>query len=246
MTLRSCILMGIIILSGGALVAILGVPTPNYIANFGLPLLLVALSVTIYNLLIGVIKERRKISFLGRSIIHVSLVIILMGIFLSSSMQTNYQKSLKQGEIYSVQGIELKVGNASFSGPLGVINTSNGTLPECSILTLDIVVSSGKNSFTGKLWTGLYSVYGLASQPVIFRSIMDDIHITMGATDLVYQSLMINLATSRQPQLSEFVIQLKIIPYVSLIWIGVTLFAAGIIMSIVSNTKHGKNQDKNS
>jgi len=165
----------------------------------------------------------------------------LLGVFLSSSMESSDQKLLRVGEVYSGGGVTIKLTNATFSGPVGSVYTNNGTLPEHSSLVLDLVTSSGGSNHSGQLWSGLYTVYGLASRPLIFRTTLNDVYITLGFTDSLYQALLLKLSTNRESQLSEFRIQVKVIPFISLIWIGVALFTVGIAMSIVSDRKHQKN-----
>jgi cytochrome c biogenesis factor len=45
------------------------------------------------------------------------------------------------------------------------------------------------------------------------------------------------LTESGEPNLSELMVQVKIIPYVNLIWIGVSLLSLGIIISMISDLK---------
>lgn len=244
LNIKACTVVTIIVVFGAVLLTVFGLPTPNQLANFGLPFLLVALVFTFYSLahtLINLGKVRR-FSSVGRGLIHISLILILLGVFLSSSMEASDRRSLRVGDTFSGMGATLKVTNANLSGPFGSVYTQNGTLPEHSLLELDVAASSGGSNFSGRLWTGLYSVYGLASKPLIFREGLNDIYITVGFTDSLYQALLLQLATNEQPQLSEFTIQLKVIPYVNLIWLGVALFTLGITVSIIAGIRRHRRE----
>jgi len=240
--LKADTIIVIVSLLGGIAISILKVPTSNQLANLSLPILSLALALTLHSFLTGLVKTRRTRLFtqLGRSLIHLSLILILLGVFLSSSLETNDQRLLRIGEMYSRDGVTIKLTNASMSGPVGSVYTNNGTLPEHSSLILDLVISSGGKNHSAQLWAGLYTVYGLASRPVITRTPLSDIYVTLGFTDSLYQALLLRLSTNREPQLSEFVVQEKVIPFISLILIGVALFSVGITVSIVTDRKDQK------
>jgi cytochrome c-type biogenesis protein CcmF len=234
--LKVCTITIAVSLLGGIVASVLGMPTSNQLANLSLPILLLALAFTLYSFLADIAKTNRTHVFthIGRSLIHFSLILILLGVFLSSSMESNDQKLLRVGEVYSGGGVTIKLTNVTISSPVGSIYTSNGTLPEHCSLVLHLVISSTGGNHSGQLWTGLYTLYGLASRPLIFRRPLSDVYITLGFTESLYQALLLRLATNKESQLSEFIIQVKVIPFVSLIWIGVTLFAAGIVVSIIT------------
>ncbi len=236
---KYCVAVVILAILCGFIAAILGIPTPNQMANLGIPVLLVALAFSSYTFLGGLanLRSKRFLSTTGRSLIHASLVIILLGVFLSSSMETNDQRILKIGEVYSGDNFTLKLTNLTLSGPSGSVYTYNGTLPEHSSLEFDILASSHGSSHGGRLWTGLYTVYGMTSRPLIFRSLLRDIYITAGFSDQLYQAMLIKLSAGKQSQLTQFAVQVKVIPFVSLIWIGVSLFSLGIVLSMVYDHK---------
>ncbi|MEM3003690.1 MAG: cytochrome c biogenesis protein CcsA [Candidatus Bathyarchaeia archaeon] len=221
---------------------ILRFPTTNQLTNFGLPFLIVALISTLYNLTYTTISlgRFRSLSSVGRVLVHTSLVLILLGVFLSSSMETYDQRLLGVGDAFSGMGFELTARDASLRGPVGTVYTQNGTLPEHSSLELDVTVSHGQSSSRGTLWAGLYTVYGLVSKPFIIRDGLNDIYVSLGSTDSLYRALLLQLVAGEQPQLSEFTVQVRVIPYVNLIWAGVTLFTLGNIISIIAGLRHDK------
>ncbi|MBS7623434.1 cytochrome c biogenesis protein CcsA [Candidatus Bathyarchaeota archaeon] len=230
-----------ITVSTAVLSVILRSPTTNQFANFGLPFLAVALISTLCSLAYATVNLRklRLIAF-GRALVHTSLVLILLGVFLSSSMETYDQGLLGVGDTLHGIGFELTVTGASLSGPHGSIHTQNGTLPEHSSLELDVAASYGNSRSGGRLWTGLYTVYGLVSRPLILRDGLNDIYVSVGFTDSLYRVLLLQLASTEQPQLSEFTIQVRVIPYVNLIWAGVALFTLGNIILIIAGLRRNR------
>jgi cytochrome c-type biogenesis protein CcmF len=239
--LKACIASVIVAGLIGILAVTVNSPTPNQITNFSLPFLFLAFIFTPYNLFEKILRKKTPIlSNFGRSMIHVSLILILIGVFLSSSMEVSEEISVKINEVKPVLGIELKVSNLRFSGPTGAIYTQDEILPAYSSLQIDVETSSDGRIHHGQLWTGLYTLYGLTSRPVIFRSIQEDIYITVGFTEELYQNLIIKLTESGEPNLSELMVQVKIIPFVNLIWIGVSLLSLGIIISMISDFKISK------
>ncbi len=236
--LKACIASVIVAGLIGILAVTVNSPTPNQITNFSLPFLFLAFIFTPYNLFEKILQKKTPIlSNLGRSMIHVSLILILIGVFLSSSMEVSEEVSVKINEVKPVLGIDLKVTNLKFSGPTDTIYTQDEILPAHSSLVINVEASSDGRNYDGQLWTGLYTLYGLTSRPVIFRSIQEDIYITVGFTESLYQNLIMKLTESGEPNLSELMVQVKIIPYVNLIWIGVSLLSLGIIISMISDLK---------
>lgn len=235
--LKACIASVILLVLIGILAVTLNAPTPNQVTNFGLPLLFLAFSFALYNLFEKMLQKKRMniLSHLGRSMIHASLILILIGVFLSSSMEVSEEIPVKINEVKSVLGVELKVTNLRFSGPIGSIYTQGEILPAHSSLVIDVGASSDGRTYDGQLWTGLYALYGLTSRPVIFRSIQKDIYTTVGFTGSLYQNLIMKLTESGDPNLSQLMIQVKIIPFVNLIWIGASFLSIGIIISMISD-----------
>lgn len=237
--LKACIASVIVAVLIGILAVTLNAPTPNQVTNFALPILILALIFTPYNLFEKILQKKRMniLSHLGRNMIHTSLILILIGVFLSSSMEVSEEIPVKINEVTPILGIELKVTDLKFSGPTGTIYTQEEILPAHSSLVIDVEASSDGRIYDGQLWTGLYTLYGLSSRPVIFRSIQEDIYVTVGFTESLYQNLILKLTESGDPNLSELMVQVKIIPFVNLIWIGVSLLSLGIMISMISDFK---------
>ncbi|MFC1505870.1 cytochrome c biogenesis protein CcsA [Thermoproteota archaeon] len=236
---KACIASVIVAVLIGILAATLNAPTPNQVTNFALPILFLALIFTPYNLFEKMLQKKRTniLSHLGRSMIHTALILILIGVFLSSSMEVSEEIPVNINEVTPVLGIELKVTDLKFSGPTGTIYTQEEILPAHSSLIIDVEASSDGRTYDGQLWTSLYTLYGLASRPLIFRSIQEDIYITVGFTESLYQNLILKLTESGDPNLDQLMIQVKVIPFVNLIWIGVSLLSLGIIISMISDFK---------
>jgi len=244
--LKACVASVILAVLVGILAVTFNVPTPNQVTNFALPILFLAFIFTPYNLFEKILQKKRMniLSHLGRSMIHTSLILILIGVFLSSSMEVSEEISVNINEVKPVLGIELKVTDLKFSGPTGTIYTQEEILPAHSSLVIDVEASSNGRTYDGQLWTGLYTLYGLTSRPLIFRSIQEDIYITVGFTESLYQNLIMKLTESGDPNLSQLMIQVKIIPFVNLIWIGVSILSIGIIISMIPDLKKSEKASK--
>jgi hypothetical protein len=152
-------------------------------------------------------------------------------------MEVSEEIPVNINEVTPVLGIELKVTDLKFSGPTGTIYTQEEILPAHSSLVINVETSSDGRTYDGQLWTSLYTLYGLTSRPLIFRSIQEDIYITVGFTESLYQNLILKLTESGDPKLDQLMIQVKVIPFVNLIWIGVSLLSLGIIISMISDFK---------
>ncbi len=228
------IILGTVIVS--TLIGILGIPSDNPAANFGIATLLIALIIIACSYSFDVIKKRRMIpSYLGRRVIHIAILMILLGVLLSSTLETNDRILIETGGKASVLSTELGISNYRFEGPTGRIFARSNILPDHSSLYVNVITSIDDTTSSDYLYAGLYTVHGFVLEPYISRTLAKDVYIALDYSDSIYQGLLLSLTGNVPDEISEFPISIKIVPYVNLLWFGIALLSAGIIMSIIND-----------
>jgi len=227
-------ILGTVIVS--TLTGILGIPTDNFAANFGISTLLIALIIIAHSYSFDYIKKRRLIPFyLGRRVIHIAIIIILLGVLLSSTHETSDRIIVGTDSKTSVLGTELRISDYRFEGPTGRIFARGNFLPDHSSLYVHIITSLDDTSFSNDLYAGLYTVHGFVLKPYISRTLIKDVYIALDYSDSIYQGLLLSLTGNVPSEISEFPISIKIVPFVNLLWFGIALLSVGIIVSIIND-----------
>jgi cytochrome c-type biogenesis protein CcmF len=228
------VILGTMIVS--VLTGILRIPTDNFVANFGISTLLIALIFIAYSYSFDYIKKRKLIPFyLGRRVIHIAIIMILLGVLLSSTLETNDRIIVGTDSKASVLGTELRIPDYRFEGPIGRIFARGNILPDHSSLYVNVITSIDNTSFSNDLYAGLYTVHGFVLKPSISRTLTKDVYIALDYRDSIYQGLLLSLTGNVPDEISEFPISIKIVPYVNLLWFGIALLSVGIVASIIND-----------
>jgi cytochrome c-type biogenesis protein CcmF len=228
------VILGTVIVS--TLTGILGIPSNNPAANFGIATLLMALIIIAYSYSFDYIKKRRIIpSYLCRRAIHIAIIIILLGVLLSSTFETNDRIIVGTDSEVLVLGTELRISDYRFEGPTGRIFARGNILPDHSSLYVNVITSIDDSASSNELFAGLYTVHGFVLKPYISRTLTKDVYIALDYSDPIYQGLLLSLTGNVPGEISEFPISIKIVPFVNLLWFGIALLSVGIIVSIIND-----------
>ena len=215
----------------GAILVFLRLPTPNALANFGFPSLLASLAAVVYGMSRSVVK--RSALSLGRGLIHLGVVLILIGVFISSTMSFDMGVlTAKPGIGLNMGGTSMEFGNFTVIQPFGKIWTVEGSQPEAAGLRIPVTLRQDGAEISGMLEIFLYSVHGVVSKPLIIGTIGEDFYIVLVQTQPVYVSLVHGLAGMPNTP-NEFSVSVKTLPQVNLIWIGAALMCIGIIIPMI-------------
>ncbi len=224
-------------LRGGLLVlgvaaALLRFPTPNMLANLGIPFTICALGAVVYSTSEKVFGGRRSGVLISRNLIHLGVVFVVLGILLSSPSVTDYGELLvSPGSTLDLGDISLEFGEAIIREPYGNVHDSSTEAllsPEFAGLTVPITLIDGGSRLNGELNILLYTIHGVVSRPLILRSLDMDVYVVLHQTDDVYYSLVHVMLGLPMPPTS-FVVNVKTFPLMNVIWLGVALMSIGII-----------------
>ena len=224
------LLGGLLVL--GVVAALLRFPTPNMLANLGIPFTICALGAVVYSTSEKVFGGRRSGVLISRNLIHLGVVFVVLGILLSSPSVTDYGELVASpGSTLDLGDISLEFGEAIIREPYGNVHTAEADAccdPEFAGLTVPVTLIDGGSRLTGELNILLYTIHGVVSRPLILRSLDMDVYVVLHQTEDVYYSLVHVMLGLPMPPTS-FVVNVKTFPLMNVIWLGVALMSIGII-----------------
>jgi cytochrome c-type biogenesis protein CcmF len=207
-------------------------PTPNTLANLGLPLLTVALCAVSYRLASTLRQKTRSFRFFARSLLHFAIVITLVGVFVSSTAKELSEiPTAEPNTTVEALGLQLGLKNFTIHTGTGNVLSPYGPVPEHSALSMNVEVKQGGTVHHGTLWIRLYSLHDVVSTPLILHTWTGDIYVHMHPTESLYNSL-VQALLDTQVSPEDVALTVEIIPMVHLVWAGVALMSAAAAMSL--------------
>ncbi len=219
-----------------AFTAITGFPTGNLKANIGLPFLALALITIGFKIGSEAAKKRKSIHLFGRTLVHLGIILILLGVFISSTSEVTIENiSLRINEDVDLQILKIRLENIAVNLSKQSVCLLKGCYPEYSCLRADLAIEDGNKIFnSGKLWIYLYSSYGVISRPLIISDWVKDIYLSVKLTSEV-QTALTHVFYGEAIKPTEISINVKVIPSIRLIWLGVAVLTLGITPSIIKS-----------
>ncbi|MCW4048722.1 MAG: cytochrome c biogenesis protein CcsA [Candidatus Bathyarchaeota archaeon] len=231
------VLGGIIVL--GFIGAFIGFPTPNMLANLGIPMTIAAMLAVTYNTVTSLMRKPNSRT-VSRGLIHLGTTLIMAGILVGNSLTTDY------GEIVAVPDsskslgdITLEFGEFTIIEPFGEILTSTAPMEvghEAAGLMIPITVRDGNTELTEDVYIMLYNIHGVVTRPTVVRSLGYDVYLVLHQTQTVYRSLAHTLGGMPFAP-DEFVVSVIKFPLMNLIWLGTILMSIGILVPITRMRK---------
>ncbi len=219
---------------GAALVQIQW-PMQNALANLGLPILLVALSVTAFKLIQTLRRKSWSLVSFGRRLLHFAIMITLIGVFFSSTAkQVSGEIFATPNSTISPLGLEVELKNFTVLNATGNVHSLEfqSCVPEYSALRLDVIVKHEGNTYEGALWIRRYTLYGIVSEPWIITTWKGDIYIRMLNTESINDALWQSLIGNKVLP-SDLIISVETSSLTYLVWTGVALMSLGIALPII-------------
>ena len=226
------------VLCVGVILAWLGQPTPNPLANFGLPLILVAGFTIAYNFVRVLRRSAKKSStrLWGKTIVHFAIILILIGVFVSSTTETESGFIFaKPNSTIEALGMEIELNDFAISTSMGSVYSAQHrfVLPEYSALKMDVTsIKDAGDVHQGAMWIKYYSNHGAVSEPLIISTLTGDIYVYMQSTKSSLDSLLYALMGQKvQPE--NVIVSVKRIPLIGLVWTGILLLGLGMVVLLV-------------
>jgi cytochrome c biogenesis factor len=231
-------------LATGAILAVVKWPTPDLLANLGLPLLAVGLVIVIYDLILTATPKQRTIRALGRKILFLGMIIGLIGILFSAAgkqIQTITNIQFNNEGIANIQalGMSLSLRDwTTYPGQGQVYSPEfNSTVPEHSTASVTVEAKQSGNIYRDSIKAVLYTNSGPMAIPTVIHTIQGDIYLHLEITDPIYNSLLQGLMGMGSSPPSEISMTISTVPYVYLLWIGVAIICAGICLYAIEDSQ---------
>lgn len=168
-------------------------PTPNLLANLGIPLLAVGFFATVYKMVSVLPKNKRSLRQFGRSLLHLAIIFTLVGVFFSSAAkQVNEIRDARSYTRIETLGLAIDLKNFTvYTGRGRVYSMQWGLyVPEYSSLKMDITIEQGGRFYDSALWIHYYTLHGVVSTPLIVTTPTGDIYLRMLHTESMTNSLL--------------------------------------------------------
>jgi cytochrome c-type biogenesis protein CcmF len=217
----------------GSALVVLKFPTPNALANAGLPLVLIAVVVVLASFVRSILERS---SMAGLRLVHLGAALILLGVIISSTLvvyTTNMQVNTGQstqlqlgGSTISIQFENPKLASSSdiyFRGQI---------LPEMSGRVVDLRITSGAQIWSSDLSYGVYPVYGLFYSPAVVTTFFRDYFIIALPWSYLTNGTL-GQVSGNQSSSTTLLFSVRVVPLAGLIWLGTSLMALGVIMRIL-------------
>jgi cytochrome c biogenesis factor len=222
----------------GFICIIVEFPTSNILANLGIPIVLMAGLAVTHNFAISIV--RKNITQVSRSLMHFGIILILLGILISSTNEINYGKlKVRTGSTIDLGRMELSFGEFFSIEPTGLVVSdvlTNELIPEYTGFFIPITVTRDGLSYTKDVFILLYSLHGIVSRPTVIRAPGYDVYLVLDQTSSIYRAL------SHQLQgipfvPNEFIVSVLYFPFMNLIWLGTILLCIGVLYPITKIRK---------
>ncbi len=228
--LRDVLRVCIPLLAVGVALSLVKWPTGNILANLGLPFLVGLLLAAAHRMFKS--AGRRPIR-LGRhpTLRYLALfgvAILLLGVFISSSMQSSAVGTLSTGQSISVLDLKiLHVNVTTFPSNRTIFLSPYGIVPE-SIVTKITYSLNGDTEGSRTLLLSYYPAFDqFVPTPVIYSSPTEDLYIVANPTESVKQATVMAFTNRTITTPTDIRVTVSRIPAVSLVWLGVAILVAG-------------------
>jgi len=221
-----------VMLGIGAVLATFGQPTPNWLANLGLPLLLVTGLVIAYNFARLLSKNSR---LWGKTIVHLAVIIILIGVLFSSAAETESGNIVAEpGSVIDALGIQIAVNNFTLYPGSGSVYYPQHSFvgPERSALKMDIAIEESGEVHHESLWMYYYANHGVVSEPLIISAPTGDVYISMHQTKSSFNSMFYALM-GQEVEPEDAIIVVKRVALIWLVWFGILLLGIGMTVLLL-------------
>ncbi len=232
----------VLCLAAGTLCALLRFPMQNALADFGLPLLAVSGGIILLRLVLSPFYNKPSLRFWARSLIHLSLVLILIGVLVSSGGETEtISIPVREGSVETVFGNQIMVVDMFVSYGSGEIYypTHDMIGPEHASLALLARVEDGSRLNEQPLLMSYYPHYGMVSVPTVLSTPWSDLYLSIHPSEGTQEILTAALMGTDVPP-GDVILSAKVVPLISLIWAGIVFMIAGMLLVLAGELARPK------
>jgi cytochrome c-type biogenesis protein CcmF len=232
-TRRQAILLSGSLSAMGLTLTALNYPVANILVTFGLPFILGTLIASAYRVFRQLSARRHFYPYSDlKFLVFLGLAILLLGVFLSSSMQSTATKTVSIGGNFSALNLKIQVIQITTSPSASqIFLPPYGTIPESIDSRISYTWSNepgGQQVLCVKYYPALDQ---FSSTPIVHSSVAGDIYIVANATESIRQATLQAFRNRATASATDVQITVTWIPAVSLVWAGVvTMMASPLVL----------------
>jgi len=229
---RVCVLL----LAVGTALALVNWPTESVLANLGLPFVIGLLVAAAYCILKSAVRKPKILDRYStvRYLTLLGIAILLLGVFISSSMQFSTAETVRPGQSLNVFGLKfLHIRVTTFPSDRVIFFPPHGSVPE-------IIVSKVTYNFNGEpegsrtLLLSYYPAFDrFVPTPAIYRFFTEDIYVSANPTESVKQASAWAFANGTVTTPADIRITVTRIPAVSFVWLGIMIMISGNVPLLI-------------
>jgi cytochrome c biogenesis factor len=203
--------------------------------NFSLPLLVVSGVIILVRLGSSLRKKYFSSRLTGRTLIHFSLILILLGVLISSAAETEtISVPVRAGSSADLFGTSIVVTDIFVYPGVGqVYYPSHGFVgPEYAGLTVLAEVENAEIHGQRMLVMSYYPLYGMFSVPTVISTPGRDFYLSVHPSNTSQNTLM-GALMGMNVSPDVVVLSMKVVPFIALIWAGIALMVLGMTIILV-------------
>jgi cytochrome c biogenesis factor len=232
-SVRKYFLLVLLGVSAGSVMVLLRFPTPNALADIGLPIVLIGVATLVASFVQGLL---RRSTIAGLRLVHLGATLIMVGILVSSTLVV-YDTNLT---VNTGQSIQVHLGMSTISirpgNPMpetaGAVYYRGQTLPEMVGYAVEVQISNGVEAWSSELTYGTYPAYGLFYTPAIVSTPLRDYFVIALPVSILSNGTLSESAGS-QSSSTTLLMSVRVVPLAGLIWLGSSAMTIGMIMRIL-------------
>ena len=217
------------------------IPTSNWMANFLIPALAIALGAASYRIIIDLAAKRARP--LSISLLHLAIPVILLGVALNSTLETSTVLKLNVSEpastpygvtiVYEGYSIRVSDWNIFYSGHL---------IPEGAYGDFKFRVIDGGTAYDITLPVWVPFAYGCGSEPGMISKGLDDIYVSILHADFhnrLRDIIMNNAFYGGESSIDYILVEVRYNPFIALVWLGCALLILAEALTITTLFRPG-------
>jgi c-type cytochrome biogenesis protein CcmF len=209
----------------------------HILASLGIPLAFIAV-LTTFSKTVQVVW-RRSTKHFGRNLMHLGLILILLGVFVSAGAKISATfKDVRLDSPVEEMGVKLIITDFSVGSSQSQVyyEQLDDRIPEYSFLEADTTVQYLGRTYYRTLRADFYPNYGLVPRPLIISTLFGDLYVHFDYTEVMSTSLV--EALREETVLPDTVdIMMQTSPLIYLLWAGISIMVLGIATQLFAEIK---------
>jgi c-type cytochrome biogenesis protein CcmF len=209
----------------------------HILASLGIPLVVIAVLTTFYKTV--QVARRRSVKRFGRNLMHLGVILILLGVFVSAGAKTSATfTDVRLNSSMEEMEVELTITDFSVGSSQSQVyyEQLDDLIPEHSFLEAGTTIHYLGRTYHRTLRADFYPNYGLVLRPLIISTVTGDLYMHFDYTEAMSTSLVEALREETAlPDNMDIMAQTS--PLIYLLWAGIGVMVLGIATQLFAEIK---------